>query len=91
MAALVEGRQVAIFMLPGAAGQPATRIRAVDNRDPVTAANVLARGLLGSAGDVDYVASPLLKHRFDLATGQCLDGSSPGVRVWPVRVWGTTV
>lgn len=91
VAALVEGQQVAIFLLPGTGGDPASRLRAVDNRDPVTGANVLARGLVGSTALVDYVASPMQKHRFDLASGRCLDGVSPGVRVWPVRVWGLTV
>ena len=91
VAALVEQRQVALFLLPGAEGHPASRLRAVDNWDPVSQANVLSRGLLGSVGSVDYIASPLHKHRFDLATGACLDGKSPGVRVWPVRVWGSTV
>ena len=90
-AAIVDGRQVALFLLPGAHGEPASRLRAIDNRDPVSGANVLSRGLLGSAGEVDYVASPMHKHRFDLATGRCLDGTSPGVTVWPVRVWGSTV
>ncbi|MGH9122164.1 MAG: nitrite reductase (NAD(P)H) small subunit, partial [Acidimicrobiales bacterium] len=91
MAALVEGQQVALFLLPGVGGEPAAHLRAIDNLDPVTGAQVLSRGLLGSAGDVHYVASPMLKHRFDLESGRCLDGTSPGVRVWPVRVWGSTV
>ena len=91
VAALVDGRQLALFLLPGAQGEPASRLRAIDNRDPASGVNVLSRGLLGSTDGVDYVASPMHKHRFDLATGRCLDGSSPGVRVWPVRVWGSTV
>ncbi|MBO0894872.1 MAG: molybdopterin-dependent oxidoreductase, partial [Acidimicrobiales bacterium] len=48
-------------------------------------------GIVGRTGEVDYVASPMHKHRFDLASGRCLDGSAPGVRVWPVRLWGATV
>jgi assimilatory nitrate reductase catalytic subunit len=91
VAALVHGQQVAVFLLPGASGEPASTLRAIDNRDPVSRANVLARGLLGSTEGVDYVASPMHKHRFDLASGRCLDGVSPGVRVWPVRVWGGAV
>lgn len=106
VAALVDDQQVAVFLLPGVPGVPgppgppgssapggetAARLRALDNRDPVSGANVLARGLLGSADGVDYVASPMLKHRYDLDSGRCLDGVSPGVRVWPVRVWGNTV
>ncbi|MBV9661713.1 MAG: nitrite reductase small subunit NirD [Acidimicrobiales bacterium] len=91
-AALVDGQQVAIFLLPSEAiGEPASRLRAIDNRDPMSGANVLARGLLGSTDDTDYVASPMYKHRFDLDSGRCLDGVSAGVRVWPVRVWGSSV
>jgi assimilatory nitrate reductase catalytic subunit len=91
VAALVDGQQVAVFLLPGASGEAASRLRAVDNRDPVSGANVLARGLLGSTDGVDYVASPMHKHRFDLASGRCLDGVSTGIRVWPVRVWGVSI
>ena len=91
VAALVDGQQVAIFMLPGRAGEVASRLRAVDNRDPVSGANVLARGLIGETNRADYVASPMYKDRFDLASGQCLDGVSPGIRIWPVRVWGGSV
>lgn len=90
VAALIEGEQVALFLLPGG-GEPATRLRAIDNHDPVARANVLARGIVGCTDEVDYVASPMHKHRFDLASGRCLDGSAPGVRVWPVRLWGATV
>lgn len=91
VAALVGADQVALFLLPGVGGEPAARLRAVDNFDPVSRANVLARGILGSTDGVDYVASPMHKHRFDLASGRCLDGASPGVHVWPARVWGGTV
>lgn len=94
VAALVDGQQVAVFLLPGidgSNGEPAVRLRAVDNHDPAAGANVLSRGLIGSTDGVDYVASPMFKHRFDLQSGRCLDGVSPAIRVWPVRVWGSTV
>ncbi len=91
VAAMVDGQQVAIFLLPGATGEAGSLLRAIDNRDPVSGANVLARGLLGSVDGVDYVASPMYKHRFDLASGRCLDNLSPGVRVWPIRLWGQRV
>ncbi|MGH9076120.1 MAG: nitrite reductase small subunit NirD [Acidimicrobiales bacterium] len=91
VAALVGDAQVAVFLLdPAGEDQPA-RLRAIDNRDPASGANVLSRGILGSAGDVDYVASPMHKQRFDLVSGRCLDGTSRRVRVWPVRTWGSTV
>jgi len=90
VAALVGSRQVAVFLL-GETDRGEPLIKALDNTDPTCGANVLARGIVGSMGEVLYVASPMHKHRFDLESGACLDGVSPGVRVWPVRVWGQTV
>ena len=34
---------------------------------------MLARGIVGTRGDVPFVASPMHKHAFDLRTGRCLD------------------
>lgn len=80
-AALVGGRQVALFRLPG------DRVVAVDHRDPATGANVLARGLLGTTADGGwYVASPLLKHRYSLDDGRCLGDASRSVAVHGVDV-----
>ncbi|WP_221091540.1 nitrite reductase small subunit NirD [Deinococcus aquaedulcis] len=74
--ALVSGVQIALFHVAG-------RVYALGNRDPFTGANVLSRGLTGSYQRGDEVrfkvASPLLKHTFDLETGQSLE--EPGVRV----------
>ncbi|MET9804331.1 nitrite reductase small subunit NirD [Streptomyces sp. NPDC006368] len=80
MAALLpDGRQVALFR------DRTGRLYAIDNRDPFTGAQVLARGLLGSTGGRPFVASPLLKQRFDLETGRCLDDDEVSVAVFPVR------
>lgn len=79
-AALVDAHQVALFRLGG------DEVVAVDNRDPHSGANVLSRGIVGSAGDRAYVASPLYKTRFDLRTGACLDDPELSVHVWSVRV-----
>jgi nitrite reductase (NADH) small subunit len=79
-AALVDGHQVAIFRL--ATGE----IYAVDHRDPFSGANVMARGLVGTRGDIPTVASPIYKQVFDLQTGKCLDDDSVALRSWPVRV-----
>ncbi|WP_019143654.1 nitrite reductase small subunit NirD [Aeromicrobium massiliense] len=84
-AALVGGEQVALFRLASGA------VHAVDHRDPFTGANVLARGLVGSRGELATVASPLHKQVFSLATGQCLDDPAVRLRVWPVRVAGGQV
>ncbi|MFJ5232176.1 nitrite reductase small subunit NirD [Kitasatospora sp. NPDC088391] len=77
---LPDGRQVAVFRDGG------DRLYATDNRDPFTGAYVLSRGLLGSTPDGRvYVASPLLKQRFDLATGECLDDESVRITVHAAR------
>ncbi|MFJ1756917.1 nitrite reductase small subunit NirD [Kitasatospora sp. NPDC088134] len=77
---LPDGRQVAVFRDGG------DRLYATDNRDPFTGAYVLSRGLLGSTPDGRvYVASPLLKQRFDLVTGECLDDENVRIGVHAVR------
>jgi nitrite reductase (NADH) small subunit len=71
--ALVTGLQVAVFRLADG------RTFAIDNHDPCSGANVLARGLVGDDDGRPYVASPVHKQRFDLRSGTCLD--EEGVRV----------
>ncbi|GGU08267.1 nitrite reductase small subunit NirD [Streptomyces lateritius] len=78
-ALLPDGRQAALFK------DRSGRAYAIENRDPFTGAQVLSRGLLGSAGGRPFVASPLLKQRFDLETGKCLDDEEVSVTVYPVR------
>ncbi|AXK34781.1 nitrite reductase (NAD(P)H) small subunit [Streptomyces armeniacus] len=78
-ALLPGGSQVALFK------DRAGRTYAIGNRDPFTGAYVLSRGLLGSADGRPFVASPLLKQRFDLATGRCLDDDSVSVPSYPVE------
>jgi nitrite reductase (NADH) small subunit len=84
VAALVGQDQVAVFLLTSVGDAP-PEIYAVDNHDPYSGANVIARGLVGSAGDRPVVATPIYKQRFDLRDGTCLDGDLP-VRTWPVRI-----
>ncbi|MEV0926194.1 nitrite reductase small subunit NirD [Streptomyces spongiicola] len=80
MAALLpDGRQAAVFL------DRSGTAYAIGNRDPFTGAQVLSRGLLGSADGRPFVASPLLKQRFDLATGRCLDDDEVSVPVYAVR------
>lgn len=83
-ALLADGAQAALFL--DRAGQ----IYAIDNRDPFTGAQVLSRGLTGSAAGRLFVASPLLKQRFDLATGDCLDDPEVSIPAYRVRVQGET-
>lgn len=80
VAALLDGEQVAIFRTEG------DRLHAVSNRDPFSGAMVLCRGIVGSRGDLETVASPVYKQVFDLATGQCLDDPSVVLDVHDVRV-----
>jgi nitrite reductase (NADH) small subunit len=79
-AALVGEAQLALFR------DGAGEVYAVDNRDPFSGAYVIARGILGSRGDVPTVASPMYKQVFDLRTGRCLDDESVTLPVHPVRV-----
>lgn len=93
-ALLRDGSQAAVFV------DRSGRTYVIGNRDPFTGAYVLSRGLLGSApgdpagteapetGQADntpFVASPLLKQRFDLRTGRCLDDGTVSVPVFRSR------
>jgi nitrite reductase (NADH) small subunit len=78
-ALLPDGSQAALFR------DRAGTLYAIDNRDPFSGAGVLSRGLTGTHQGRPFVASPLLKQRFDLASGQCLDDESVRVRTYPVR------
>jgi nitrite reductase (NADH) small subunit len=77
-AVLVEGQQVALFLVDGS-------VYAVSHHDPYSGANVIARGIVGSSGERVTVASPMYKQVFDLATGVCL--SEPTVRLPVWRTW----
>ncbi|MPZ63024.1 MAG: nitrite reductase small subunit NirD [Propionibacteriales bacterium] len=79
-AALVEGEQIALYRLPDGS------VHALHNRDPFSRAYVMARGIVGSFGGTPYVASPMHKQGFSLATGQCLDDAETAVKVYPVRI-----
>lgn len=80
-ALLPDGSQAAVFV--DRAGRP----YAIANQDPFTGAHVLSRGLLGCEGGRPFVASPLLKQRFDLESGRCLDDEEVAVRTFPVRTF----
>ena len=80
VAVIVDGYPVALFRLADDA------VCAIDHIEPFTHVPVLARGLVGSVGDIATVSSPLHKHRFDLRTGHCLDDVAYAVGVWPVVV-----
>ena len=79
VAALVGGVQVAIFRTHTG------ELFAIGNRDPIAAANVMSRGIVGSRGEAPTVASPLHKQVYDLRTGECLDVPGVVVATHPVR------
>jgi nitrite reductase (NADH) small subunit len=87
MAVLVRGRQVALFRVRGA--DATELVHAVGHRDPASGANVMARGIVGSVGQGDdgrdTVTSPMFKHAYDLATGECL--TDPALRLPVYRTW----
>jgi nitrite reductase (NADH) small subunit len=78
--ALVHGQAVAIFRTYD------DQVYALGNYDPFSKASVLARGIVGTRGDVPFVASPMHKHPFDLRTGRCLDDESVSVPSYDVQV-----
>jgi len=87
----VGDKQVAIFRTKE------DELFAIDNFDPFSNANVLSRGLIGGTtitddagekSEVLYVASPIYKQRFDLATGQCLDDETVKLGAYEVSLDG---
>jgi nitrite reductase (NADH) large subunit len=77
--ALVEGKQIAIFRFDD-------MVFALDNFDPASKANVLARGLVGDLNGDLVVASPIYKHHYNLLTGRCQEDAEYSVAAYPVRV-----
>lgn len=88
VAALVGGRQVAIFRLADGS------IYAVQNTCPFSGAAVMSRGITGDRGGVPTVASPVYKQVFSLVDGVCLatmdkeprPGHAADLVVYPVTV-----
>ncbi|WNM25443.1 nitrite reductase small subunit NirD [Demequina capsici] len=87
-AALVAGRQVAVFLLADGS------VHAVQNLCPFSGAHVMSRGITGSRGEEPTIASPLYKQVFSLLTGECLAtmdkepvvGEQAGLEVYRVVV-----
>jgi nitrite reductase (NADH) small subunit len=79
VAALISGRQIAVFRADEA-------VFAISNYDPFSQAYVLARGIVGDRSGILKVASPVYKHSFSLATGECLDDPSVKLPAYPVEV-----
>jgi NAD(P)H-dependent nitrite reductase large subunit/NAD(P)H-dependent nitrite reductase small subunit len=89
VAALIDGRQIAVFRV-------GDDVYAVDNFDPESGANVLSRGLVGDLKGELVVASPIYKHHYSLTTGKCLEAPESSIQAYPAkiedsRVWVRTV
>lgn len=80
VAALVHAQAIAIFRTAR------DEIHALANQDPSQRGAVLARGIVGRRGGIDFVALPLHRHAFDLTTGVCLQDPSVQVAVYDTRV-----
>ena len=72
-AALVDGHQIALFLLPDGS------LYAVSNQDPATGSFVMSRGIVGSRGANHTIASPLHKEVYNLDTGDCF--TNPELRL----------
>ena len=78
--ALVHGQAIAIFRTTD------DTVYALGNHDPFARASMIARGIVGTRGDVPFVASPTNKHAFDLRSGKCLDDAHVSVPAYDVKV-----
>lgn len=81
VAALLADGPIALFKVGGG-----STVYAVDHIDPRTDTPTIARGLVGSADGQPVVVSPLLKDRFSLVTGQCLNADLPPLRTYEVCI-----
>ena len=86
--ALVGNEQVAIFRVINKGKE---QLFALSNYDPFSKANVISRGIIGNKNDELFVASPIYKQLFALATGQCLDDNAVKLKTWPVEISGKKV
>lgn len=81
-ALFIRMKQIALFFIAP------DEIYAVSHRDPATNAFVMARGIVGSKGDRPTVASPLLKHVYDLGTGECYTDPAFVLETYRTRIVG---
>lgn len=79
--ALINGKQVALFRM-----REDNRVYAIENHDPASGANVLARGIVGDLQGERVVASPIYKQHYSLATGRCIEDAQYQVAAYPVKV-----
>ncbi len=84
VAARLDGTdtQVALLYLPGQTPE----VYAVDNHDPFSNANVIARGIVGDIKGEPVIASPLYKQHFRLSDGVCIEDENVRLRTWEVKI-----
>ena len=80
IAALINGKQVALFYIP-----ENDAVYAIDNHCPFSDANVIARGIVGDLKGKVVVASPLYKQHFCLQTGVCLEDETVKLSVFETK------
>ena len=85
VAALVGGRQIAIFRLWTG------EVCAVDQFDPVAKAFVMARGIVGDRNGRPKVAAPVYKQGYYLDTGEAIEAAGEPLACFPCRVRGGRV
>jgi nitrite reductase (NADH) small subunit len=79
-AALIAGRQLALFRTAPA------EVSAVAQEDPATGAHVMSRGIIGSRGSRQTIASPLHKEVYDLETGECFGTADLRLATFSTRI-----
>jgi len=81
VAALIDGKQIAVFYI-----KKLDAIYAIENYCPFSQANVISRGITGSVKGKTVVASPIYKQHFCLETGECLEDSDVQLTTYPVKI-----
>jgi NAD(P)H-dependent nitrite reductase large subunit/NAD(P)H-dependent nitrite reductase small subunit len=84
VAALIDGNQVAVFRVDD-------QVFAIDNYDPESGANVLARGIVGDIKGEVVVASPIYKHHYSLSTGRCLEVPESSIKAYQTKIDGHNI
>lgn len=81
VAALVNGKQIALFYLP-----ENDTVFATDNYCPFADANVLARGIVGDLKGKTVITSPIYKQHFCLNSGTCLEDENVTISVFETQI-----
>lgn len=81
VAALIDGKQVALFYIP-----ENDAVFATDNFCPFAEANVLSRGIIGDLKGKTVVASPIYKQHFCLESGACLEDETVSITVFETQI-----